>query len=245
MILALIAVSVYWGVYRHDLEPANAPERLSTGVPRVTTSEAEVPRSTTAPQHSEESTPAAPSSSWKSARATVFWVGEGEGAENGFIHNRSSAWDVDWEKHFGGYDDPECRNGFYPCAFTPKENPFYVALPYNDLFLDGQHKDDPRLPPGPRIRYESDLKNRWIAVKAGEYICYAQWQDVGPFGEDDIEYVFGTAQTPLNRQGERAGIDLSPAMRDCLKVGGLSDVEWRHVDTNEVLDGPWKLLMMH
>jgi hypothetical protein len=180
---------------------------------------------------------------WKPARATVFWVGEAASVENGFIHNRSSAWDVEWEAHFGGYDNPECRTGFNPCGFTPRENPFYVALPYNDLNLDGMHKDDPRLPHGERIRYESNLKNRWVAVRAGGKLCYAQWQDVGPFGEDDIEYVFGSERTSLNTQGERAGIDLSPALRDCLGVGGLSDVEWRHVETTAVPDGPWKAVM--
>jgi len=176
---------------------------------------------------------------WKLARATVFWAGEGEGDDNGFIHNRSSAWDVDWEKNFGGYDDPECRDGYRPCGFVPKENPFYVALPYNDLNEDGTHKRDPRLPPGPREQWVSDLKDRWIAVRAGGKICYAQWEDVGPFGEDDIAYVFGDALEPLNQRGERAGIDLSPAARDCLGVGGLSDVEWRHVEASEVPDGPW------
>jgi hypothetical protein len=180
---------------------------------------------------------------WKRARATVFWVGEGEGAENGFIHNRSSAWDVNWQVSYGGYDDPECRNGSYPCGFTPKENPFYVALPYNDLRLDGYHKDDARLPPGPRIRYESDLKDRWIAIRANGETCFAQWEDVGPFGEDDIEYVFGDAAIPLNSRGERAGIDLSPAVRDCLGVSGLSDVEWRHAAQSEIPKGPWTRLI--
>lgn len=178
--------------------------------------------------------------SWKPARATVFWVGESEGADNGFIHNRSSAWDVDWEQHFGGYDDPECREGFHPCGFAPNENPFYVALPYNDIAADGGHKKDPRLPKGEDRAWVSDLKDRWIAVRAQGVTCYAQWEDVGPFGEDDIEYVFGDATIPLNAQGERAGIDLSPAVRDCLKVGGLSDVEWRHVEASDVPPGPWR-----
>ena len=177
---------------------------------------------------------------WKPARATVFWVGEGEDDDNGFIHNRSSAWDVDWEKHFGGYDDPECRNGYHPCGFIPKENPFYVALPYNDLNEDGTHKRDPRLPPGRHEQWVSDLKDRWIAVRSGGKTCYAQWEDVGPFGEDDIEYVFGDSVVPLNQRGAQAGIDLSPAMRDCLGVDGLSDVEWGHVDAGDVPDGPWR-----
>ncbi len=177
---------------------------------------------------------------WKKATTTVFWVGEDAGSDNGQIHNRSSAWDVDWETSFGGYDDPECRNGFFPCGFVPKENPFYVALPYNDLRLDGVHKVDPRLASGPRVRYESDLKNRWVEVRSGGISCFGQWQDVGPFGEDDIEYVFGVEQKPLNTRGEMAGLDVSPAMRDCLKEDGLFVAEWRLVKESEVPTGAWR-----
>ena len=77
-------------------------------------------------------------------------------------------------------------------------------------------------------------------VRASGITCYAQWQDVGPFENDDSDYVFGTAAQPKNIKGVRAGIDLSPAVRDCLKVGGIADVKWRHVERHEVPDGPWK-----
>jgi hypothetical protein len=177
--------------------------------------------------------------SWKRGVATVFWVGEDEASDNGFIHNRSSAWDVDWEEHFGGVDDPETRCGFEPCGFVPKENPFYIALPYNDLER-GRKKENAHIIPwnDPSVK-KSVVKNRWIAVRSKAKVCYGQWQDVGPFEENDTEYVFGDAETPKNTLGMRAGIDLSPAMRDCLGVGDVSTVEWRHVDDEDVPQGPW------
>ena len=84
------------------------------------------------------------------------------------------------------------------------------------------------------------LKNRWIAVQAGDAVCYGQWEDAGPFENDDAAYVFGDAPEPRNKRGVSAGIDLSPAMRDCLGVGSVARVTWRHVEAEQVPDGPWK-----
>ena len=67
---------------------------------------------------------------WKrSIITTVFSIGERRGG------NQSSAWEDEWQKKFGGYDDPnvKARTGFIPSAFKPGLNPFYVALPYNDV----------------------------------------------------------------------------------------------------------------
>src|SRR5260221_11638463 len=61
--------------------------------------------------------------------STVFWVGEtGSGPTN-----TRSAWDANWERTYGGIDDPVRRKGFEPVAFRPLQNPFYVALPYCDM----------------------------------------------------------------------------------------------------------------
>src|SRR5438045_9249958 len=64
---------------------------------------------------------------------TVFWIGEKPTANNP-VPNRSSSWDGNWTKNYGGYDDPEKshRHDFVPVKFTPRQNPFYCALPYND-----------------------------------------------------------------------------------------------------------------
>ena len=40
-----------------------------------------------------------------------------------------SAWDQNWQENFGGYDDPDRRNGYLPAGFMPTLNPFYIALP--------------------------------------------------------------------------------------------------------------------
>jgi hypothetical protein len=39
--------------------------------------------------------------------------------------------------NYGGYDCPKNRIGFLPKGFSPKLNPFYIALPYNDIGKQG------------------------------------------------------------------------------------------------------------
>ena len=177
---------------------------------------------------------------WKTAIATVFWVGEAGTSDNGYVANAASAWDGNWVKSFGGVDDPKDRCGFRPCGFTPKENPFYVALPYDDLTGRGTRKASAAVIPWRGIAGKSALKNRWVAVRADSRTCYGQWQDVGPFDTDDVAYVFGDAPEPRNKRLAAAGIDLSPALRDCLQVQSISKVTWRHVEETEVPEGPWR-----
>ena len=176
--------------------------------------------------------------------ATVFWIGEPGDADNGFIPNNSSAWDDLWLQHYGGVDDPNNRNGYFPANFTPHENPFYIALPYNDFYPNGTRKPDAY-----RVVYwaddknwsnnESMCKNRWVKIWYNGKVVYAQWEDVGPFEEDDWEYVFGNA-TPKNTINDHAGIDVSPAVRDYLGLTGMNKVSWQFVDYSDVPDGPWK-----
>ena len=45
-------------------------------------------------------------------------------------------------------DHPSKRNGFFPAAFTPKQNPFYVALPFAEVDEDGKLKEMARKIPG-------------------------------------------------------------------------------------------------
>jgi hypothetical protein len=54
------------------------------------------------------------------------------------------------------------------------------------------------------------LKNRWIKVRHKEPVVYAQWEDVGPFGEADFDYVVGCASVPKNRINNNAGSTSRP-----------------------------------
>ncbi|WP_456382836.1 endo alpha-1,4 polygalactosaminidase [Hydrogenimonas sp.] len=175
--------------------------------------------------------------------STVFWIGEKADASNGGIANLSSAWDEKWTARYGGVDSPDHRDGYRPAGFIPRENPFYVALPFNDFDENGVRKAglEKRIPwyePGlPEDR--SYCKNRWVEIAKGDRKVYAQWEDAGPFGENDAAYVFGDA-SPRNALNDHAGIDLSPAVRDYLGAEDIDEVEWRFVDAEDVPGGPWK-----
>ncbi len=175
---------------------------------------------------------------------TVFWVGEPASPQNGFIANDDSAWDECWKEHYGGIDDPASRNGFLPAGFTPAENPFYAALPYNDLDSNGDRKANvpdvvPWMQTATIPATDSAVKNRWLKIVSSTATCYAQWEDVGPFREDDVRYVFGPTR-PRNAINKRAGLDVSPALRDCLGIAdGITPTNWRFIEASEVPTGPW------
>jgi hypothetical protein len=163
----------------------------------------------------------------------VFWIGK-----DGM---KQSAWDDDWLKSNGGVDTPDDRNGFSAAAHVDKLNPFYVALPFNDL----AHPDAARKwAPASWSRQPKDgkpvslCKDRWVEMKnANGRVCYAQWEDAGPSGDADPEYVFGAA-TP--KSGDKPALSVSPAVAQYL---GLSDdtdrVSWHFVDEADVAPGQW------
>ena len=181
---------------------------------------------------------------WKrNVVSTVFWVGELP-TEHNPTPNTQSAWDQNWLANFGGYDDPEQRDGSLPAGFTPKLNPFYVALPYNDVTQSGTHRPEAsEVIPWFWESYRGDgisvCKDRWVAIHHEGRVCYAQWEDVGPFEVDHWQYVFGKEAPRPNRNGG-AGIDLSPAVRDFLKLRSGATVEWRFAEDREVPGGPWR-----
>jgi hypothetical protein len=181
---------------------------------------------------------------YKSAITTVFWVGESSDESNGFIPNHESYWDSSWLKNYGGIDSPDDRCGYNPCAFAPKENPFYFALPYGDRDENENLKESIKLIPWYRniSKDESILKNIWIEIKYKNKTCYAQWEDVGPFETDDFNYVFGTS-SPKNTFGVAAGLDVSPAVWDCLGLQDNAVTNWRFITAKDVPAGPWKLLI--
>src|SRR5215831_17198802 len=175
---------------------------------------------------------------------TCFWVGEPSDKENAYIPNDCSYWDDEWMKHFGGVDDPDPRNGYHPAKFTPKQNPFYFALPYGERDDNDRLKENAEQVPwyaewrqGKAVPL---LKNRWIRIVHGRNECYAQWADVGPNEEDDWEWVFGHSTRPKSSFNQHAGLDLSPA---CWQALGMEDndwTQWEFVDESAVPDGPWR-----
>jgi len=189
---------------------------------------------------------------WKlHVTCTIFWIGEAPAGRN-TTPNYKSSWDQQWSSNFGGYDDPEPSNrvanfssgDFRPKNFTPKLNPFYVALPYNDVQGWGQHKPEAsrvipwfaRMNPEPG---KTVCKGRWIQIYNGSRSCYGQWEDCGPWVTDDWEFVFGN-KPPKTTENGSAGIDLSPAIRDYLGLRSGQKVHWRFVESSQVPYGPWK-----
>src|SRR5581483_10727908 len=153
--------------------------------------------------------------------------------DNGNISNVESAFDSSWQNHYGGVDDPANRLGpdFFPAGFTPKENPYYFALPYNDADSKGNRKASAVNCPLYGLEKTSDYswcKNSWIAITHNDKTAYAQWEDSGPFGEDDTAYVFGTA-APANTKLSAAGLDVSPAVKDYLGLSDVDNCSWSFV----------------
>jgi hypothetical protein len=179
----------------------------------------------------------------KSIVTTTFWIGE-KPTENNPVPNRSSSWDKDWTKSYGGFDDPNParRSNYIPVKFTPRQNPFYCALPYNDKASNGHRAEASRVVPWFREAYQgpgvSTCKGHWIAIHKGNRTVYAQWEDAGPFRTDHWQYVFGN-ERPKPNLNRGAGLDVSPAVRDYLSLQDTDVTDWKFVDFSEVPRGPW------
>jgi hypothetical protein len=174
---------------------------------------------------------------------TTFWIGE-SAAKNNPVPNDKSSWDVKWARNYGGTDSPEktARRGYLPVGFTPGQNPFYIALPYNDV-QSGHHKPEAeQVIPWFKREYKGEgktvLKGRWIAIRHNDRVAYAQWEDCGPFRTDHYAYVFGS-ERPKPNLNKGAGLDVSPAVRDYLGMASTDVTDWRFVEFEEVPRGPW------
>ena len=133
---------------------------------------------------------------------TIFWIGEDLGKAR--APRVTSAWDANWVTNYGGYDnpDPRARRNYIPIAFVPRQNPFYCSLPYNDVNDDGRFKPEASLViPWFKRAYsgegQSVCRHRWLAIRKGNRICCAEWEDCGPFRTDDFQY------TSLETNGQR------------------------------------------
>ena len=177
---------------------------------------------------------------------TVFWVGE-QPTRNNPTPNRASSWDDHWAANYGGFDDPDVnhRRNFIPIAFVPRQNPFYFALPYNDVGHGGTKPEARVLIPWFRQAFVQEghtvCKDRWIAIAHGSRVAYAQWEDCGPWSTDHYQYVFGN-ERPRSSLNGGAGLDVSPAVRDYIGMDSGTDVtSWKFVEASEVPSGPWQL----
>lgn len=160
---------------------------------------------------------------WKiQITTTCFWVGEP--ATETSPSNCQSAFDSQWFSH------------------APFQNPFYVALPYSDVQDGHTRPEASQVIPWFRQAFVRDgqsvLKDRWIAIRHGNKVCYAQWEDVGPFQVDHWQYVFGSERPRPNRN-QNAGLDVSPAVREYLGLNGIDQCDWRFVNSRRIPFGPW------
>lgn len=197
--------------------------------------------------------------------STTFWVGEifNSGPNGSQV---ISTYDAHWEAHYGGCDGlvqgAVCRterrvaaNGYFPRHMTPKQNPFYLDVPFDDV-------NDPIAAavrarvvpwahlPAYRARLphpnQSIMKNHWVEIRSQGHICFGQVEDAGPGRYHDANYVFGS-HPPSNRLYNHAGMDVSPALNGCLhfkELNGENDVvRWRFVEPRAVPPGPWRKLV--
>ncbi|MBV8375795.1 MAG: hypothetical protein JO279_02215 [Verrucomicrobia bacterium] len=150
---------------------------------------------------------------------TVFWRGEAPSA--GDPGNLSSAWVKEWRS-------------------DPTLNPWYVALPYNDVQNGHTRPEAVSVIPWFKREFVRDgqtvLKGKWVAIRHGNKVCYAQWEDVGPFQVDHWQYVFGNERPRPNRNRD-AGLDVSPAVQQYLGITGIDVCDWKFVD--RPAPGPW------
>jgi hypothetical protein len=201
-----------------------------------------------APRHLTDTTmPNTAGFAWKqNIVTTVFWIGE-EPSGNNPVPNRASSWDKQWTRSYGGFDDPSPahRKDYTPVKFTPRQNPFYCALPYNDKANTGHRPEAAQVVPWFKEAYQgpavSTCKDRWIAIRKGNRVAFAQWEDAGPFRTDHWQYVFGS-ERPKPNLNKGAGLDVSPAVRDYLGMEPTDVTDWKFVDFKDVPVGPWSKL---
>jgi hypothetical protein len=196
--------------------------------------------------------------------STTFWVGEIFDASAADGSQVISTYDSHWLENFGGCDGVEkgstcetekrtAANDYFPSAITPKQNPFYLDLPFDDVNDAAAFARRGEVIPWANLApYAKDIddstvslmKNRWVELRKGDRRCYGQIEDAGPGQYNDADYVFGLSDArPANTRYGGAGLDVSPALNGCLDFaeldGDTDHVDWRFVDQSAVPSGPW------
>jgi hypothetical protein len=152
-------------------------------------------------------------------------------------------------------------NGFFPTEVVPRENPFYLDLPFDDINDPVGFRERCKVIPWAfqpgfaghcSDRAFSYMKNHWVRIVGPNgKTCYGQIEDAGPSHGNlyhDAVYVFGASNArPVQGQFNDAGMDVSPALNGCLgfrELDGDNDhVAWSFVDAGRVPDGPWSRIV--
>jgi hypothetical protein len=165
---------------------------------------------------------------------TMFWIGEKSAAKG---------WDSNWIHDNNGVDDPDemsAQSGYSSLTHASTLNPFYVALPFNDLAYPELAKrwvPTNWLRASPNGKPMSACKDRWVEIKnRWGRICYAQWEAIGPPPADDASYVFGSENA---RPKAECGLEISPAVFKYLGAENSTVISWRFVDDFNVQPGMW------
>ncbi|HZQ39047.1 MAG TPA: hypothetical protein VFD32_24185 [Dehalococcoidia bacterium] len=207
--------------------------------------------------------------------AVIFWIGEDYDPNSSNGSQAISAYDSKWQAHFGGCDGDSssgscetehlsASNGYFPLHITPHENPYYLDLPFDDLNDSTAYRERCQVIPwanqpgyaghctdgNQSSQPFSYMKNRWVHLRHDGRDCYGQVEDAGPYVYHDANYVFSTSDArPSSSKANHAGLDVSPALRDCLGFTGSSPsdqlnnqantVDWQFVDASAVPAGFW------
>jgi hypothetical protein len=260
---------------------AGTPTRAPTvaSAPRSSASASATPSASPSPTPTPSATPIAPPAPppppasrqyplHTGIVSTTFWVGEIFDPNAADGSQMISTYDSDWFGSYGGCDgvvtgggcETEARtagNGFFPTQMTPRQNPFYLDLPFDDVNDSTARAmrqsvipwaGDPAYRGAGTNENISLMKNRWVRISANGQTCYGQIEDAGPGEYHDAAYVFGTGNTrPANKRYNGAGMDVSPALNGCLhfaELDGQDDVvSWQFVEASEVPPGPWKRIV--
>ena len=275
-VVALVTTLIFVAAQPGSRSPGSAV----SGTPRATPSESATPADSAAPTstpsvvaapppHPPVASAAARMYPWHTGIvSTTFWVGEifDPNASDG--SQMISTYDSNWFASYGGCDgirtggacSTETRtaaNGYFPTAMTPKENPFYLDLPFDDINDATALKTRQSVIPwagdpayaGARANSNLSLmKDRWVRIAANGHTCYGQIEDAGPGQYHDANYVFGTTDArPANKKFNGAGMDVSPALNGCLhytELNGENDtVNWQFVEAKDVPAGPWRTVI--
>ena len=219
-------INVYLG--EAGVEAATATTSTPTVNPALAQASDAV-RATDLPLKSEKHT-AYP---WKTnIITTVFWMSDDA---PGFSLEKKAP-----HLNKGNSDDLDNSSGYASAKHASTRNPFYVALPFNDLaYPEKAHQWVPAgwLKPAHDGKPVSACLDRWVEIKSRTgRVCFAQWRDVGPDRADHAEYVFGSERPDT---GNRAGLDVSPAVAKYLGVNKETITSWRFADDDDVLPGMW------